>query len=497
MAAVKRFFSSPRFAVAGASNDTHKFGYKILAWYHQHSLPVTPLNPRAAQITLPSRAYDTVPSPAALPSPKQTSLSVVTPPAVTLQVLQEAHSVGIPAVWLQPGTFDDAVLEFAHSHFEAVIAGDGGQGGEGWCVLVDGDEGLEAAGVQWTSQRLTSAFVYFLSSLISLPSNMHAIFKAPAKLDLSNASQLFQVPTASESLYSLSVPRKRPRRNTEKLSSQFDDFTPMIPGCRATSGGNDFISAELDYRPNRYRESFLPPSFDSDDDSNTADIGSRKRTRRDSCIVSPSADGPSLSTPTGWGRSVIKAVGKVLDLCWTGAFRGFYAGGGQGYDMPAASATCEPSWQSPTVPSEKETYANTYCSTPVPGQYPDEEVDRTWVVVSPQPSDPFVGNDLPSPSLRSRRAYQASSPRRRSAVMPRHAKKLSFSGARSPTKSQELSSPMSADMQKHAAKMRRKEREEDASIQRLNKQLQAMIREGKEALGTTVEVDDYDMYDSD
>lgn len=28
MAAVKRFFSSPRFAVAGASNDTHKFGYK-------------------------------------------------------------------------------------------------------------------------------------------------------------------------------------------------------------------------------------------------------------------------------------------------------------------------------------------------------------------------------------------------------------------------------------------------------------------------------------
>ncbi|KAJ5363615.1 uncharacterized protein N7496_009328 [Penicillium cataractarum] len=154
MEAVKRFFSSPRFAVAGASNDSAKFGFKILAWYHQHSLPVTPLNPRAPQINLPSRAYDTVPSPSKLPSPTQTSLSVVTPPPVTLQVLQEAHSVGIPAVWLQPGTFDDAVLEYAHGHFEAVIAGDGGAGGEGWCVLVDGDEGLEAAGVQWTSQRL-------------------------------------------------------------------------------------------------------------------------------------------------------------------------------------------------------------------------------------------------------------------------------------------------------------------------------------------------------
>jgi hypothetical protein len=73
---------------------------------------------------------------------------------VTLKVLQEAHSVGIPAVWLQPGTFDKQVLEYAKSHFEAVIAGDGGQGSEGWCVLVDGDQGLEEAGVQWTSQRL-------------------------------------------------------------------------------------------------------------------------------------------------------------------------------------------------------------------------------------------------------------------------------------------------------------------------------------------------------
>lgn len=171
MEAVKRFFSSPRFAVAGASNDSHKFGYKrtnppnamglciltlvVLAWYHQHSLPVTPLNPRSPSIQLsPAHSYDTVASPRLLSSPSQTSLSVVTPPAVTLPLLQEAHSVGIPAVWLQPGTFDNAVLDFARSHFEAVIAGDGGRGSEGWCVLVDGEEGLDAAGVNWTSQRL-------------------------------------------------------------------------------------------------------------------------------------------------------------------------------------------------------------------------------------------------------------------------------------------------------------------------------------------------------
>lgn len=106
---------------------------------------MTPINPRSAQISLSSEVYDTVSSPAGLPSPTETSLSVVTPPPVTLQVLKEAHRVGIPAVWLQPGTFDDDVLAFAHSNFQTVIAGDGGEGDEGWCVLVDGEEGLEIA----------------------------------------------------------------------------------------------------------------------------------------------------------------------------------------------------------------------------------------------------------------------------------------------------------------------------------------------------------------
>ncbi|EEQ91223.1 hypothetical protein RJZ56_007700 [Blastomyces dermatitidis] len=155
-AAAKLFFSSPRFAVAGASTDPSKFGYKILAWYHQHSLPVTPLNPRASEIPLPSKTYKTVPSPSALQVPTQTSLSIVTPPKVTLAVLKEAKTLDIPAVWLQPGTFDNEVLEYARKNFKAAIAGEeaGSNGSEGWCVLVDGDDALEAAGVSWTAQKL-------------------------------------------------------------------------------------------------------------------------------------------------------------------------------------------------------------------------------------------------------------------------------------------------------------------------------------------------------
>jgi len=41
----------------------------------------------------------------------------------------------------------------------------------------------------------------------------------------------------------------------------------------------------------------------------------------------------------------------------------------------------------------------------------------------------------------------------------------------------------------YAAKVKRREVEDDASMKRLNRQLKAMIREGKEALGTRVEVE--------
>ena len=50
-------------------------------------------------------------------------------------------------------------------------------------------------------------------------------------------------------------------------------------------------------------------------------------------------------------------------------------------------------------------------------------------------------------------------------------------------------SPAAKEAQKWAAVKRKEEREADESIRRLDAQLKAMIREGKEALGTKVEVD--------
>nr|POE54453.1 hypothetical protein CFP56_41391 [Quercus suber] len=143
--AAKLFMSAPNFAVAGASSLTHKFGYKVFAWYLQHDLHAIPLNPSAAEVVVGRKSYDTVRTISKLPDPKNTSLSVITPPPVTMELLKQAKEAGVKAVWLQPGAFGDAEFQYAMKEFPgAAIAGfeEGTVGGEGWCVLVDGENAM-------------------------------------------------------------------------------------------------------------------------------------------------------------------------------------------------------------------------------------------------------------------------------------------------------------------------------------------------------------------
>ncbi|KAK3324035.1 CoA binding domain-containing protein [Cercophora scortea] len=145
-ATMQTFFQSPNYAVVGASTNPAKFGHKVLKWYITRDLPAKPINPVASAIKVDDKDYPTVPSISALENPKETSISFITAPPITRKSLEEAKGLGVPAVWLQPGTFDDEVLQYARDNFKAVVAGEGGWGGEGWCVLVDGDRGLKAAG---------------------------------------------------------------------------------------------------------------------------------------------------------------------------------------------------------------------------------------------------------------------------------------------------------------------------------------------------------------
>lgn len=97
-----------RIVVVGASNDPAKYGNIIVRNLAAKGYTVLPVNPRQAEIAgLP--AY---PNLAAVPGPVHI-VNVVTHPDVTKGVLEEASRLGLPAVWLQDGSYDEAVLEVA------------------------------------------------------------------------------------------------------------------------------------------------------------------------------------------------------------------------------------------------------------------------------------------------------------------------------------------------------------------------------------------------
>ena len=95
-------------AVVGASNDPAKYGNIIVRNLAGKGYTVLPVNPKEKEIAgLP--AY---PNLASVPGPVHI-VDMVTPPAVSKGVLDEAARLGLPAVWLQDGSYDDAVLDVA------------------------------------------------------------------------------------------------------------------------------------------------------------------------------------------------------------------------------------------------------------------------------------------------------------------------------------------------------------------------------------------------
>ncbi|KAG5179832.1 CoA-binding domain-containing protein [Tribonema minus] len=107
---VVAFLAHPRYAVVGASQDRTKYGNKCLRCYLQHDRAVTPVNPKAMAI----EGVACVASLSQLPEPRsEVAVSVVTPPHVTMRVMDDAAQAGIKYLWLQPGSESSAVLDRA------------------------------------------------------------------------------------------------------------------------------------------------------------------------------------------------------------------------------------------------------------------------------------------------------------------------------------------------------------------------------------------------
>ena len=121
---IEKFLSAPAFAVVGASNDQNKFGYKCFDCYLKNGLKAYAVNPRGETV-LGQPAYKRLSD---LPEKVQ-SVSIITPPAVTEAVVDEAIRLGVKSLWMQPGAESQAAVEKAEAAGLNVIYG-------GPCLLV-------------------------------------------------------------------------------------------------------------------------------------------------------------------------------------------------------------------------------------------------------------------------------------------------------------------------------------------------------------------------
>lgn len=121
---IARFLSSSAYGVVGASPRRHKYGNKVLRCYQQANRRAIPVNPHESEIEGVACAASVLELP-----DEVKSLSIITPPAVTERVVEEAIRKGIEHVWMQPGAESDRAVAACEAAGINVIA-------DGSCVLV-------------------------------------------------------------------------------------------------------------------------------------------------------------------------------------------------------------------------------------------------------------------------------------------------------------------------------------------------------------------------
>lgn len=121
---IASFLNAVGFGVVGASTDRSKFGNKVLRCYQMKGLKVIPVNPRETVV----EGLATVATVSDLPT-SVTSISIITPPAITERVVDEAIARGIRNIWMQPGAESQIAVEKCVKAGINVIA-------DGSCILV-------------------------------------------------------------------------------------------------------------------------------------------------------------------------------------------------------------------------------------------------------------------------------------------------------------------------------------------------------------------------
>lgn len=121
---IETFLASPAFGVVGASTNRQKYGNKLLRCYLQHGKTVVPVNPNEPEIEGVACAATINDLPAEVKS-----ISMITPPAVTAQLVPLAITKGIENIWMQPGAEQPEAVALCREQGINVIA-------DGSCLLV-------------------------------------------------------------------------------------------------------------------------------------------------------------------------------------------------------------------------------------------------------------------------------------------------------------------------------------------------------------------------
>jgi len=99
------------YAVVGASNNTEKYGYKVLADLKNAGFNVIPINPKEKEI-LGLKVYKKISD-----IPKKIDVAIfIVPPDVTKSILPEILNLDINKIWLQPGSESDEIIKFCQDH---------------------------------------------------------------------------------------------------------------------------------------------------------------------------------------------------------------------------------------------------------------------------------------------------------------------------------------------------------------------------------------------
>jgi uncharacterized protein len=115
---IDAFLSHGPYAVVGASRDRTKYGNQVLRAYLRHDLRAFPVNPKETEV----EGLPCYPNLASLPEPVH-GVSIVTPPDVTEQIIEQAAAAGIKHVWMQPGAESPAALKRAEELGLVAIGG--------------------------------------------------------------------------------------------------------------------------------------------------------------------------------------------------------------------------------------------------------------------------------------------------------------------------------------------------------------------------------------